>query len=202
MEAAKTEVHPERTVLFRQGEIPSGVSVVRYGSVKLSMFSSKGRAVILRVAQQDDMLGLTEFLSGEPSIATAETLEKTGLGFVERQSLREHLLNDPAMVFRLAGQASSSYQFACRQIALFRFSDSVPERVAQFLLDWLVSRPTRRDDTAELRLTHEEIAQIIGTSRETVTRTLVTFRKNGWARISNLNLVVENRDALEKLAAS
>jgi CRP/FNR family transcriptional regulator len=196
------EVHPAKTVLFTQGEKALGVFVVRQGSVKLSMTSKKGRAVIVRVAHAGDILGLTSLLSGEPCMATAETLEPTELCFLERTQYLEFLSRNPEAALKIAQQASAGYEKACKHIAMLGLCQSVTERVAQFLLSWPGARPNFPGRSTRLRLTHEEIAQMTGTSRETVTRTLIDFKKKGWAQVHSSSLVISDRPALEELAAS
>jgi len=78
---------------------------------------------------------------------------------------------------------------------------SAPERLAKFLLDWS-SGGTSIDGTVrvKLALTHEEMAQLIGTSRETVTRTLSAFKRQRMIELNGSTLVLRNKSALENLA--
>jgi CRP/FNR family transcriptional regulator len=197
-EVKRTQHYPNRSVLFRQGEYIQGVFIVRSGAVKLSITSSKGRAVILRVAGVGEILGLSSVLSGEACIATAETLEETEIAQVERELFLQILLSDPEAALSIALQACANYRAACRQISLLGLCRSATERVAQFLLNW--SPKNYRDpQPVRLGLTHEEISQVAGTTRETVTRTLMDFRKKGWASLAASHLVMQDREALEKL---
>lgn len=199
---SEVQCHASKSCVFSQGDKPAGVFILRRGSVKLSVAASKAKAVILWVAQAGDMLALSEFLSGGVALATAETLEETEVCFVESQRLRQYLAKNPELLFKLAGHVSSSYQSACRRVALLGFCYSVSERVAQFLLGWLGSKPADKNQTSEFRLTPEDIAQIIGASRETVARTLADFRENGWAFVEDLRLVIKDREALQRVAAA
>ena len=200
-EIKRVQHYPSRAVLFHQGEQPQGVFMVTHGSVKLSMTSSKGRAVILRVAGAGEILGLSSVLSGEPCIATAEAVEETEIAYVDGEQFLRVLLHSPEAALSVALHACSNYKLACRQISLLGLCRSASERLAQFLLNWATPRLVREGAPVRLGLTHEEISQIAGTTRETVTRTLMDFRKKGWASVASSNLVVQDREALEKLVA-
>jgi CRP-like cAMP-binding protein len=138
------------------------------------------------------MLGLAATLSAEPYLASAETLEATELAYAEREQFLSCLAQDPDVSLSVARQACANYQNACRQVSLLGLCRSAGERVAHFILNW---------PSPVLDLTHEEIAQAAGTTRETVTRTLAGFRKNGWASLAASKLTIQSREALEKLVA-
>jgi CRP/FNR family cyclic AMP-dependent transcriptional regulator len=191
--------YPVRSVLFREGEPPVGIFIVKRGTVKLFMTSSKGRAVILRIARAGEILGLSSVLSGDPYLATAETLEDTEVSYVEREPFLETLTRNPQAALSVAHQACAIYKDACRQVSLLGLCRSASERLAQFLLNWTAPRIYRDAPSVWLGLTHEEISQIAGTTRETVTRTLIDFRKRGWAALASSHLVIQDREALEKL---
>ena len=134
-EIKRTQYHGNRSVLFHQGERLGGVFILRRGTVKLSMTSSKGRAVILRIAQAGEILGLASVLSAEPCIATAETLEESEIAYVEREQFLGLLLHNPEAALSIACHACSNYQAACRQVSLLALCRSASERMAQFLLN-------------------------------------------------------------------
>lgn len=200
-EIKRTQHYRGRCVLFHQGERLAGVFILRWGTVKLSITSSKGRAVILRVAQAGEILGLSSVLSGEPCFATAETLEDSEVAFVDREHFLSLLLHNPELALSVACHACSNYENACRQVSLLALCRSASERMAQFLLNWASSKAARGTSPIALRLTHEEISQVAGTTRETVTRTLIDFRKRGWASLAASSLVIHDREAIEKLVA-
>jgi len=193
--------YPSRSLLFHEGERPAGVFIVTRGTVKLSMTSSRGRAVIIRIARAGEILGLSSALSGDPYIATAETLEDTEVSYVEREPFMSLLTRNPQAALSVAYQACAIYKDVCRQVSLLGLCRSASERLAQFLLNWSAPKIYRDSPSIWLGLTHEEISQIAGTTRETVTRTLIDFRKRGWAALASSNLTIQDREALEKLVA-
>jgi CRP/FNR family transcriptional regulator, cyclic AMP receptor protein len=200
-EIKRPQYYANGSVIFRQGEHSTGVFTVKRGTVKISTTSSKGRAVILRIARAGEMLGLASVFSGEPYIATAEALEDTEVAYFEREQFLDFLMHSPEAAIMVAQQACSNYKGALRQITLLGLCRSATERLAQFLLNWAGGKAYRDSSPVWLGLTHEEISQIAGTTRETVTRTLTDFRRRGWASLASSNLVIRDRAALEKLAA-
>jgi len=200
-EIKRLQFYPSRSVLFHQGTRPQGVFIVKRGTVKLTMTSGKGRVVILRLASIGEILALSSALSGEPCIATAEALEDTEVAYVDREQFLRVLLHNPEAALSVALHACANYKTACRQISLLGLCRSASERLAQFLLNWTSNKPFRDGPPVWLGLTHEEISQVAGTTRETVTRTLMDFRKKGWASLASSNLVIKDREAMEKLVA-
>jgi CRP/FNR family cyclic AMP-dependent transcriptional regulator len=200
-EIKRLKYYPSRSVLLRQGERPPGVLIVRRGTVKISITSSNGRTVILRVAGVGEILGLSSVLSGEPCIEAAETLEETEVAYVDSEQFLQVLLQNPEAALSVALHACSNYKIACEQISLLALCRSASERLAQFILSW--PHPGEQRDTPPVRLglTHDEISQAAGTSRETVTRTLIDFRKKGWATLASSKLIVQDREAMERLVA-
>lgn len=200
-EIKRIQYYRSRSVLFHQDDQLAGVFILRRGTVKISITSSKGRAVILRVAQAGEILGLSSVLSGEPCIATAETREESEVAFVDREQFLRLLLRNPEAALSVACHACTNYETACRQVSLLALCHSASERLAQFLLNWSSPKTPCGSLPIALRLTHEEISQAAGTTRETVTRTLIDFRKRGWASLAASRLVIHDREAMEKLVA-
>jgi CRP/FNR family cyclic AMP-dependent transcriptional regulator len=200
-EIKRLKYYPSRSVLLRQGERPPGVLIVRRGTVKISITSSNGRTVILRVAGVGEILGLSSVLSGEPCLAAAETLEETEVAYIDSKQFLQVLLQNPEAALSIALHACSNYEIACEQISLLALCRSASERVAHLILSWTRPRAHHGAPPVWLGLTHEEISQVAGTSRETVTRTLLDFRKKGWASLASSKLIVQDREAIERLVA-
>lgn len=191
-----------REILFMEGQPARGIYVLRAGDVKLSVSSADGKTLILHIAKPGDALGLVPALSGAPHELTAETLTFCQLAFFPRDGFLGLLASHPEAYAAVAGQVSSQYRIACDQLRNFALSASAPERLAKLLLEFAVEGHGAADDTEiKLSLTHEKIAQLIGTTRETVTRTLREFRSRRLAHLRGGTLVIEDRQGLKKLAA-
>lgn len=190
--------YPRGAVLFMEGQSARGVLVLCKGRVKLSVNSPDGKTVILRIVQPGEVLGLHAVVSGKPYQGTAETLEPCQVNFVRREDFLRFLHAHGEASLRAAQLLSGSYQTACEQIRSLGLSHSAPEKLARFLLDWSAKgQETKQGTRVKLTLTHEEIGQIIGTSRETVTRTLGEFKSRQLAALNGSTLVIQDKAALE-----
>jgi CRP/FNR family transcriptional regulator len=202
-EATKyTTSYPEGAVLFVEQEAPRGVFMLCRGRVKLSMTSSDGKTVILRIVGPGEVLGLHAAFSARRYQATAETLEPCQVNFVKREDFLRFLREHAEASIRVAQELSNNYQVACEQIRSLGLSHSVPQRLARFLLDSCAKgQETKQGIRVKLALTHEEIGQVIGTSRETVTRTFGEFKDKQVACLNRSTLVVQNKAALQNFVS-
>jgi CRP/FNR family cyclic AMP-dependent transcriptional regulator len=196
-----TTTYPTGAVLFVEGQEPHGVFVLVSGRVKISIGSASGKVIILRIARPGEIMGLHAAVSHTGFQATAETIEPCQISFVRRDEFLRFLNKYPQAALEAARQLSASYQEACLQLRSLGLCDSARKRVARFVLEWVESGEKRQDGVrATLTLTHEEIGQLIGTSRETITRALGDFKTRRWISIKGTSLLVKNFNALQKLA--
>ncbi len=193
-----TSAYPEGAVLFVEGQPPRGIFMLCKGRVKLSMTSSEGKALILRIVAPGDVLGLNATISNKPYKATAEALEPCQINFVRREDFLRFMREHGEASIRSAQQLSNSYDAACEQIRSLGLSHSAPQKLAKLLLGWSGrGQETKQGIRVKVTLTHEEIGQVIGTSRETVTRTLGEFKSKQLATLQGSTLVIQNKAALE-----
>lgn len=194
-------VYPANTVLFLEKDVPRGIYVLREGQVKLSIGSSDGKKLVLRIAAPGDLLDMTAAISGTPYELTAETVHNCKISFVRREDFLRFLMENPDTYQNLARELSISYQRACDKLRAVVLSSSVPERLARLLLEWSNSgQETERGTRVKISMTHEEIGEFIGTSRETVTRTLSDFKHRKLVMLHGSTLMISNRMALENFA--
>ena len=195
-----TTTYPHGAVLFVEEEDPKGVFVLCRGRVKLSITSSEGKALITRIAAPGEVLGLNAAVSGKPYELTAETLEPCQVNFVRREDFLRFLGQHGEASLRAAQQLSSRYRAACEQIRSLGMSHSAAARLARFLLDGAAKgRDAKEAARVRMTLTHEQIGQMIGTSRETVTRALGEFKDQRVITQSGSTVVIQDRAALETL---
>jgi len=198
-----TTAYPEGAVLFVEGQASRGVFMLCKGRVKMSMNSTDGKALILRIAGPGEVLGLNSAVSGRPYELTVETLEPCQVNFVKREDLLHFLSEHAEASIRAAQQLSGSYHIACDQIRALGLCQSAPEKLARFLLNWSgKGQQTQQGIRVSLALTHEEIAQTIGSCRETVTRTLGDFKSKHYATLTGSTLVIQNKAALERFVTA
>jgi CRP/FNR family transcriptional regulator, cyclic AMP receptor protein len=197
---AVTTTYPTGTVLFAEGQAPRGVFIVRRGRVKLSICGSDGRTLILRIVEPGDPLGVAAVVSVRQYEATAETQEPSEISFLRQSDLLRLMRLHGEIALWVTQHISQDYAITCREIRDLILSDSATEKLARLLVGWLDQNTSARNPSQmKLALTHEEIGQMIGTSRETVSRLFAGFKKQRLIQQSGSTLVIPNRLALESL---
>jgi len=199
-----TTAFPKGAVLFFEGQAPRGVFVICRGRVKLSTCSSEGKALITQITSPGEVIGLSATISGQPYEVTAETVEPSTLNFVKRDDFLRLLAQHGQACLRVAHHLSNDYHAAYEKARSLGLSTSAAEKLARLILGWAEHEGKAVDQGVQMKLTltHEEIAQMISTSRETVTRLLGDFKSDGIIQIKGANLVLRDRKALESLVKS
>lgn len=193
--------YPAGIILFSEKQRPQGVYIIVSGEVKLSMNSSDGKRLILRIAKAGEVLGLASAVSGGPSEITAETLHPAKIAIIERGEFLGFLRRHPEVYQPLTVELSRHLNMVCEQLRTVGLSSSAPEKLARLLLDWSENGQTTDAGTRfHFPLTHEEIGEFIGTSRETVTRTLSSFKNRRLVACHGATLIITSRMALETFA--
>jgi CRP/FNR family transcriptional regulator len=195
-----TGFYPRGAKLFVEGQCPKGVFILCSGRAKLSIGSSNGRS-LMRIAEQGEILGLSATLSGSPYEDSAEMLEPGQVNFIRRDHFLRFLNNRPEACLRVAQLLSHAYVAVQEQMRALILSDSAVEKLARLLLSWLkkTGGRTEQNNRLKLSLTHGEIAQMIGVSRETVTRLLGELRDKRIIQLKGSSLLIKNKAALEDL---
>ena len=182
--------------------MPRGIFVLCKGRVKLSINSPSGRTVIVKLVEPGEVLGMSATISGKPYQVTAETIDPCQVNFVKRDDFLRFLKDDVEACFKVAEQLSEKYHNACKEAGSLGLSHSAAEKLAKLLLEWSSKNGDggKAEPRLKLRLTHEEIAQMIGTSRETVTRLFAEMKKRQIVQSKGSTLVIRNSAALRDIA--
>jgi len=195
-----SSAYPESAILFLEKQESRGVFVLCEGEVKLSISSSEGKTLILRIAKPGEILGLMAVLSGKSYEVTAETLRPSQIAFVRSDDFIRFVGQHPEASQGIVKQLSSNYRGACEQLRTVGLLTSAPQKLAKLLLDWSAAAEPRTPGTRiTMPLTHEEIAEFIGSTRETVTRTLSNFRVRQLVTLKGSSLMISDRAGLETL---
>ncbi len=195
--------YPEGAVVFLEGQDARGVYVLCQGRAKLTTTNADGKSMILKIAEPGTILGLHACVGGKLYEVTVETLQPAQLAFIRREDFLRFLNQNPDACLRAAEHLARDCQAAYEVIRSIGLSHSVSEKLARLLLQWSTdARVVDGTIRLKLALTHEEMAQLIGTSRETVTRTLSDFKKQHVLEVNGSTLLITNKAALEKLVAS
>ena len=196
-----TKYYPRGTVLFAEGQRPGGIYVLREGNAKISIASAEGKTLVLRIVPAGEPLGMNETLTGQPYMATVVTLERCRIDFVSRENLLDLLDQDKRSYLGVAQCLGRELTSLVDHNRLLFLSQSAPEKLARLLIKWSndLGQPTTGGILIKHGLTHEEIAQIISTSRETVTRLLSTLKRKHILEAKNGHLVIRNQVGLYAL---
>lgn len=193
--------YPKGATLFVEGQKPRGVFILCNGRVKLSTSSADGKTLILRVPERGEILGLAATISGQPYQASAEVLEPAQANFIARNDFLDFLKAHGEAALRVAQELSENYHMAIAEMRTIGLSHSAAEKFARFLFEQ-ISEGEKQDGEvrATLTLTHEEIAQMIGSSRETVTRLFSDFKRKQILQVKGSTVIVRDLTLLRKLA--
>lgn len=199
-QASLTTTYPTGAMLFAEAQSPRGVFIVRRGRVKLSICGSDGRTLILRIVESGCPLGVAAVISGRPYEATAETQEPCEVSFLRQVDLLRLMRLHGEIALWVTQHISQDYACTCREIRDLILSDSASEKLARLLVGWLDQNIKSKNPTqVKMALTHEEIGQMIGSSRETVSRLLAGFKKQRLIQQTGSTIVIPDRVALESL---
>lgn len=184
-----------------EGQVPRGVFIVCSGRVKLFVQAKDGKTVILKVAGDRQVLGLSAVVSGTPSPVEATTIELCQIKFVDRDDFLNMIRRNSHAALacaRLLGQEIGSAFHDVHDLLLARSSK---EKLARLLLSWAAKEPRNLEVRVSSTFTHEELAQMIGSSRETLTRLLSDLKRRELIRLEGSTLVIANRIALQAIAS-
>jgi CRP/FNR family transcriptional regulator, cyclic AMP receptor protein len=194
---------PKGAMLFVEGQAPRGIFMLCAGRVKLAAGSSDGKSLITRIAEPGEVLGLSATISGKPYMATAETLAPCQVNFIKREDFLRFLSEHHLACLRVAEHLSNICYAANEQVRSLGLSHTAAEKLAKLILEWCArdGKPSDRGIQLKLTLTHEEIAQMIGSSRETVTRLLSDFKSKQLLYVKGSTFIVRNQAALAAMVS-
>jgi CRP/FNR family transcriptional regulator len=162
-----------------------------------------GKTLVLRIVKPGEVLGLHAIVTGKPYGLTAETMQPSQLTLVDGKEFLQFLKEHGDACVRAAQHISRDCHDAYDVVRSIGLSNSVSGRVAKFLLESATDgRVTYGAVRARLSLTHEDIAELMGTIRETITRTVSQFGKKDIVESKGSTLIIHNKSALERLVAA
>ncbi len=189
--------YPAGSTLFLENEPAKGIFLLCSGKVKLSVSSRGGKTLILQLARPGEMLGLSASMSGVAYEVSAETLHPSKVAFIRREDFLQFLGRFPEVYQAVTRQLNVQYARACEQLRTVGLSASAHEKVARLFLDWSSEEP-RTSECAQIKmaLTHEQIAECVGSTRETITRTLSEFKNRHLVTLKGTTITIPSRSAL------
>jgi CRP/FNR family cyclic AMP-dependent transcriptional regulator len=186
--------YPKGSVILFQDDPGDSLFVLRSGRVKVVLIGEDGREVILGVLEPGAHFGELALIDDQPRSAHVIAMEDANLLILRREDFRRRVEANPSVAWALLTELSRRLRRADVKIGGLVLLD-VPGRIARLLLDLADEAGSA---AIEKPLTHQTIAQMIGASRETVSRAMKEFQDSGLITVERRRIAVGNREALEK----
>ena len=181
LDAAKTTNRYKRhQIIFYEGNPPYGLYCISSGKVKIYKTDTEGHQQIVRLANTGDVIGYRSLLAGGNYEATAEILEDAEICFIDKKTFLHLLETHPSTATHVMTVLAKDLQKAEKQIIDIAHKN-IRERFAELLLVFQAKfgRKTAKGIQLEISLTREELAEMIGTTQESVTRLITEFKQDG-----------------------
>jgi CRP/FNR family transcriptional regulator len=191
-----TSFYPEGSRLFLENEPVQGIFLLCSGKIKLSVSSRTGKTLILQLAHPGEILGLSESMSGLDYEVSAEALHPSKVAFIRREDFLRFVNRFPEVYQAVIRQLNVQYSRACEKLRTVGLSTNANEKVARLFLDWS-SEEASENAQIKMALTHEQIAECVGSTRETITRTLSEFKNKHLVTFKGATVTIPSRSALQ-----
>ncbi len=188
-------------VLFNEGDDGNQLYVVTEGKIKLGRTSPDGRENLLAILGPGQMFGELSFFDPGPRSATATSVTDVTVQSLSHEALTPVLSSHAEVALALLNQLAGRLRRTNEVVGDLVFSD-VPGRVAKALLDLASRFGCKAEDGVHVNhdLTQEELAQLVGASRETVNKALADFASRGWLRLEPRSVVILDLERLQRRA--
>ncbi len=195
-EVARERGYPKNSVILFEDDPGDALYVVVGGQVKVVLIGKDGKEVILSVLKDGDFFGEMALIDDEPRSAHVIAMEDTDLLVLRREDFQRCLDGQPRMALSLLRALSGRLRKADEKIGDLALLD-VGGRIARLLLQLAEEG---NGETISRSVTHSTIAQMIGSSRETVSRTFRNLADNGLIEVSQQAIVIRDREGLKRTA--
>jgi len=200
--AEMSATHMERgDILFHEGDQGDRLFIIGEGKIKLGRTSADGRENLLAILGPGEMFGELSLFDPGTRTATATAVAETQVLALSTEQLREYLASRPQVALTLLAALARRLRRTNDVVADLVFTD-VPGRVAKALLDLAhrFGRPVEDGIMVSHDLTQEELAQLVGASRETVNKALADFATRGWLKLEARAVLLVDIDRLQRRA--
>jgi CRP/FNR family transcriptional regulator, cyclic AMP receptor protein len=195
-EVTREKTYPKGSVILFEDDPGDSLFVVREGRVKVVLVGEDGREVILGVLGIGEHFGELSLIDDQPRSAHVIAMEDSTVLVLRREDFRRRVEASPSVAWALLSELSRRLRVADGKIGGLVLLD-VPWRIARLLLDFAAAGDS---PTIEKPLTHQTIAQMIGASRETVSRAMRDFQDEGWINVERRRITLANPEALKSRA--
>ena len=189
---------PSGATLFFETQPARSVYILCSGHVKLTTSSKDGKTLLVRIARPGDVLGLSAAIAGTPYEITAQTLDPAQVKSFQRQDFLCFIERYIEGSIHTAKMLNKEYREALSDAVRLALSNSIAARVARLLLA-MTSEQDGPKPRFNMSLTHEDLANMLGTTRESVTRVLSEMKRKEIIAIQGVSLTILRKSALELL---
>ena len=192
---------PRGHVIFHEGEPGDRLYIILSGKVKVGRRSPDGRENLLTIMGPSDMFGELSIFDPGPRTSSATTITEVRAVSMDREALRAWIADRPEIAEQLLRVLARRLRRTNNNLADLIFTD-VPGRVAKALLELAERFGTQEGDGVRVHhdLTQEELAQLVGASRETVNKALADFASRGWMRVDSRAVTILDAERLARRA--
>jgi CRP/FNR family transcriptional regulator, cyclic AMP receptor protein len=197
MQMARMVNHPARHTVFQEGEPGDHLLVVMHGRVKVSLVSPDGKEAILSILEPGDMFGEMALLDGEPRSATVTTMEKCSFLVLWRRDFLPFLERNPHVSLKLLAALSKRLRSTNDMVGGLSFLN-LPARLARILINLgqQYGKLTSEGIAIGLKLSQEELGNLVGVSRESVNRQIRLWVDAGVLEYTHGAIILKNSDLL------
>lgn len=195
-DVTREKFYPKGSVILFENDPGDSLFVVRAGRVKVVLIGEDGREVILTVLGVSDHFGELSLIDDRPRSAHVIAMDDSHLLVLRREDFRARVEASPRVAWALLSELSRRLRRADDKIGGLVLLD-VPGRIARLLVDLA---DEAGGQAIEKSLTHQTIAQMIGASRETVSRAMKDFQDAGWITVERRRIALADRASLEQRA--
>ena len=192
-------IYGKGQVIFHEGNRTNGIYCVNKGKIKLFQLGSEGKEQIIRFAKEGDVMGYRALLSEEPLSASAEVIEEAAVCFIPKSQVVSLITENSDFNFKLFKELSHELGEATKLITGMA-QKPVRERLAETLLMLKDTFELDEDQVIQVKLSREELANIVGTATESIIRLLSEFKKDKLIALDGRNIKLLNIPVLTRVA--
>lgn len=190
--------YSRKSIIFHEGDYGDTLYIIKMGRVKIAKVAIDGREKTLTILQPGDFFGEMAIFDNLPRSATAEAIDQEVRLFgINKKDFERLIHENPSISLRIMKDLTRRIRQINQQVEDLAFKD-VHGRVSSTLFQLLeTEEKIRGQDLSHLRMTHQDLANMVGSSRETVTRALNRLQSEGIIAISHQQIEIIDREYLE-----
>lgn len=189
------KIYVKNEMIYWQGELADSFYYLKKGRVKIFLSSESGMEKTLTVLEKENIFGEAAFFDGLPRVSSAKSLVECEIIVIERRALPDYFRREPALAINMLQFLARRVRMLSAQVDNMTFLQA-DKRIAQLL----VSLAGKSEANRSICCTHEEIGNLVGISRVTVSKILSTFSKKGWISTHYHSILILNLKSLSKFA--